>query len=144
MATSGLDIDLLVLLAFESGNHGCAPRVDLAIDEDHFRIVVFQEVIDLMVQSRTEVYFIDQLPGKHDTVQVSVGTIDRKVFLERFYVIAIITELTGGLYEERDIRLVLGEVIRTADFHQMIEERLIVGRLGRDRTYRSSPLPKSE
>ena len=73
-----------------------------------------------------------------------MGAIDRKVFLERFYVIAIITELTGGLYEERDIRLVLGEVIRTADFHQMIEERLIVGRLGRDRTYRSSPLPKSE
>lgn len=60
-----------------------------------------------------------------------MGAIDRKVFLERFYVIAIITELTGGLYEERDIRLVLGEVIRTADFHQMIEERLIVGRLGR-------------
>ena len=94
MATSGLDIDLLVLLAFESGNHGCAPRVDLAIDEDHFRIVVFQEVIDLVVQSRTEVYFTDQFLGKHDTVQVSVGAIDRKVFLERFYVIAIITELT--------------------------------------------------
>ena len=68
MAASGLDIDLLVLLAFESGNHGRAPRVDLAIDEDHFRIVVFQEVIDLVVQSRTEVYFTEQFLGKNDTV----------------------------------------------------------------------------
>ena len=118
MAASGLDVDLFVYLAFEDRDTGGAPRVHFAVDKDHLRIVVTEEIIDFVVKFGAVFHFVDQFFRQHDAVQVSPAAVDCQVFPERFRVIAVVTQFAGSLYEEGDVRLVFGKIVGSADVGQ--------------------------
>ena len=105
VAASGLDVDLFVYFAFEGRDAGGAPRVHFAIDEDHLRIVVTEEIIDFMIEFGAVFNFVDQFFRQHDAVQVSLAVVDCQVFPERFRVVAIVAQFAGSLHEEGDVRL---------------------------------------
>ena len=111
VATSGLDVDLFVYLAFESRDAGGAPRVHFAIDKNHLRVVVTKEIIDFVVEFGAVFYFVDQFFRQHDAVQVSFAAVDCQVFPERFRVITVVAQFAGSLYEERYVRLVFGKIV---------------------------------
>ena len=48
MASAGLYEYMDVLLPFQPGHSGSRPRVVLAVDEYHFRVILFQEFRDLL------------------------------------------------------------------------------------------------
>ena len=117
------------------------PRVDFTVNKDHLRIIVLQKIINLMVKGRAELDLANQLFGQHDAVQITFTAVDSQVFTERLRVISVITQFTGGLNKERNIRLVLRKIVRTADIHQVFEQRRGIGMERRNNRYGRSPLP---
>ena len=141
MAAAGLEVDLFILLSFENRSMGCTPRIDFTVNKDHLRIIVLQKIINLMVKGGAELDLADQLFGQHDAVQITFTAVDGEVFLERLRVISVITQFAGGLNKERNSRLVLSEIVGTADIHQVFEQRRGIGMKRRNNRDRRSPLP---
>ena len=141
MAAARLEVDLFILLSFENRSMGGTPRVDFTVNKDHLRIIVLQKIINLMIKGRAEFDLANQLFGQHDAVQITFTAVDSQVFTERLRVISVITQFTGGLNKERNIRLVLRKIVRTADIHQVFEQRRGIGMERRNNRYGRSPLP---
>ena len=57
MTAARLHVDLLVHLAFEGRNAYGAPRINAAVDEDHLRVVILQEIIDLVGNDKAHIIY---------------------------------------------------------------------------------------
>lgn len=100
---------LLVLGERQTIDTGCSPWVNVTIDIYHHRIVLGQEVDSMIVKRWRELHILSTL-WYHQSLQISLSRLDAEIFLERFGIIAIISQLSCSLHVKRSGSIIIGEI----------------------------------
>ncbi len=115
-----------------------APQVDIAININHLRIILGQELYRMIIElARTS------LSWHHQFLQIAFSCLDTEVFLEWFGIIAV-TQLPGCLHIKRGCGIIIGEIVRFTHVDPIIKHRLVICLSCRNLVDVFSPLPESK
>ena len=134
---------LLVLGERQTVDTGCSPWINVTIDIYHLRIVLGQEVDSMIVKRRRELHILSTL-WYHQSLQISLSRLDAEIFLERFGIIAIISQLSCSLHVKRSGSIIIGEIAWLTHIDPVIKHLLVIRITCRNLIDILTPLPESK
>lgn len=99
---------LLVLGERQAINARSSPRIDIAININHLRIILGQELYRMIIECWRELHVFCPL-WHHQFLQIALSCLDTEIFLEWFGIIAVITQLPSCLHIKRGCGIIIGE-----------------------------------